>query len=60
MTQTPGWFISTMAEIRSAVPSHSTGTSAGVGTGLPSSETTRNIWPGNARLRISVALAFGT
>ena len=56
ITQTPGWFISTIAEIRSAVPSHSTGTSAGVGTGLPSSATTRKAWPGNARLRISPAL----
>ena len=26
MIQTPGWFISTMAETRSAVPSQSTGT----------------------------------
>ena len=42
-----------MAETRSAVPSQSTGTSAGVGTGLPSSATTLNVWPGSARLRIS-------
>jgi hypothetical protein len=27
MTQTPGWFISTIDEMRSAVPNHSTGTS---------------------------------
>ena len=32
----------------------------GFGTGFPSSATTRNEWPGSARLRISVALQFKT
>src|SRR6185437_11472526 len=54
-THTPGWFISTMADTRSAVPIHSTGTSARCGTGLPSSATTLKLWPGSARLRFSVA-----
>jgi FtsP/CotA-like multicopper oxidase with cupredoxin domain len=37
--QQPGRFISTTAEIRSAVPSQSIGTFAWIGTGLPSSAT---------------------
>ena len=48
--------MSTMAEMRSAVPSHRTGTSTGAASGLPSSATTLNVCPGSARLRISVAL----
>ena len=40
-TQTPGFFISTMAEMRSAVPSESRSTYWGLGTGLPSRAT---IW----------------
>ena len=35
MTQTPGWFMVTTADTRSAVPTQRTGTSVGVGTGLP-------------------------
>ena len=52
-TQTPGRFISTIAEMRSPLPSHSTGTSAWRGTGLPSSATTLKTCPGKARLRTS-------
>ena len=36
MIQTPGWFIWTMAEMRSAVPSQRTGVWTGRGSGLPS------------------------
>src|ERR1039458_3185104 len=39
-TQPRGCFISTIAEMRSAVPSHRTGTSAGGGTRLASSDNT--------------------
>ncbi len=46
--------------MRSAVPIHSTGTSARLGTGLPSSARTLKVWPGRARLRISVALPLRT
>src|ERR1019366_3346010 len=49
-----------MAETRSAVPSQSPGTVTGLGIGLPSIATTVNVCPGNARLRISVALPFST
>src|ERR1022692_241658 len=49
-----------MAETRSAVPSQSPGTATGLGMGLPSIATTVNVCPGNARLRISVALPFRT
>ncbi len=56
--QTPGLFISTTAEIRSAVPSDSTSTGCGCGTGLPSSATTWNRWPGSASSMFSVALPF--
>ena len=48
----------TIASTRSAGPSSSTSTSAGFGTGFPSKAITRNICPGKARLRISVALPF--
>jgi len=41
--------------MRSAVRSHSTGTSAAVGTRLPSSATIRKTCPGRARLRVSAA-----
>ena len=60
MIQTPGWFISTMAEMRSAVPSQRTGTRTGFGRGLPSIAITVKVWPGRARLRVSVALPFKT
>ena len=50
----------TIAEIRSAAPSHSTGTGAGLGTGLPSSAITVKVCPGSARLRVSVALPLRT
>ena len=43
-----------------AVPSQSTGTSAGLGTGLPSNATTLKECPGNTKLRTSVALPFKT
>ena len=58
MIQTPGWFISTQASTRSPGPSINTSTAAGVGTGFPSSAITLNLWPGRARCRISMALAF--
>ena len=60
MIQTPGWFISTMAEMRSAVPSHRPGYSR---TGWHRIAVQRHhveLCPGSARLRISVALPFRT
>jgi hypothetical protein len=48
------------SETRSPVPIQRTGTSTRVGTGLPSSRTTSKVCPGNATLRISVALPLTT
>ena len=48
MIQTPGRSMVTRASMRSPGPSISTSTTAGVGTGFPSSATTLNLWPGSA------------